>query len=152
MSFGKENTRNGGLDLELPTSLSMSSQIRWQQWCWGWSSNTLATWGKGPIHWKRPWSWERLRQEENRTTEDEMVGWHDWLNGHEFEQALGDGERQRSLACCSPWGHKELDTIEWLKWTKLNCFLFSKKHMPPIFVYCFVYKICFSIIAYTQWT
>ena len=41
-------------------------------------------------------------------TEDEMVGWHHQLNGHEFEQALGDGEGQGSLASCSPWGHKEL--------------------------------------------
>ena len=46
----------------------------------------------------------------------EMVGWHHWLNGHEFEQALGVGDGQGSLACCSPWGHKELDTIEWLSW------------------------------------
>ena len=42
-------------------------------------------------------------------TEDEMVGWYHKFNGYEFEQALGDGEGQRSLACCSPWGHKELD-------------------------------------------
>ena len=42
--------------------------------------------------------------------EDEMVGWHHRLDGHEFEQALGVGDGQRSLACCSPWGHKELDT------------------------------------------
>jgi len=41
--------------------------------------------------------------------EDEMVGWHQQLNGHEFEQAPGDGERQGSLACYSPWGHKESD-------------------------------------------
>ena len=40
-------------------------------------------------------------------TEDEMVGWYHQLNGHEFEQAPGDGEGQGSLACCSPWGHKE---------------------------------------------
>ena len=40
-------------------------------------------------------------------TKDEMVGWHDQLNGHEFEQTLGDGEGQGSLACCSPWGRKE---------------------------------------------
>ena len=45
-------------------------------------------------------------------TEDEMVGWHYRLNGHEFEQALGVGDRQGSLACCSPWGHKESDTTE----------------------------------------
>ena len=45
-------------------------------------------------------------------TEDEMVGWHHSLNGHEFEQALGDGEGQGNLVCCSPWGHKESDTTE----------------------------------------
>ena len=48
-------------------------------------------------------------------TEVEMVGWHHRLNGHEFEQALGDGEGQGSLECCSPWGHKESDTTECLK-------------------------------------
>ena len=42
-------------------------------------------------------------------TEDEMVGWHHRLDGHEFEQALGTGDGQGSLACCSPWGRKELE-------------------------------------------
>ena len=45
-------------------------------------------------------------------TEDETVGWHHQVNGHEFEEAPGDGERQGCLACCSPWGHKESDTRE----------------------------------------
>ena len=49
------------------------------------------------------------RQEEKGTTEDEMVGWHHWLNGHDFEQAPGDDEGQESLGCCSPWGLKEPD-------------------------------------------
>ena len=49
------------------------------------------------------------RQEEKRMTEDEMVGWHHWLNEHEFEQTLGDGDEQESLVCCSPWGRKESD-------------------------------------------
>ena len=44
-------------------------------------------------------------------SEDEMVVWHHHLDGHEFEQALGVGDRQGSLACCSPWGHKESDTM-----------------------------------------
>ena len=47
-------------------------------------------------------------------TEDEMVGWHQRLDGHEFEQASGVGDRQRSLVCCSPWGHKESDMTEQL--------------------------------------
>ena len=46
------------------------------------------------------------------TTEDEMVGWHHQLNAHAFEQALGDGEGQGSLVCCSPWGQKKWDTTE----------------------------------------
>ena len=49
-------------------------------------------------------------QKEKRAAEDEMAGWHHQLNGHEFEQTLGDSEGQGRLACCSPWGHKELDT------------------------------------------
>ena len=51
-------------------------------------------------------------QEEKGTTEDDMAGWHHGLNGHEFDQTLGDAEGQRRLACCSPWGFKELDTTE----------------------------------------
>ena len=45
-------------------------------------------------------------------TEDKMVGWHHWLSGHEFEKTPGDGDGQRSLVCCSLWGHKESDTTE----------------------------------------
>ena len=63
---------------------------------------------------KDPDAGKDWRQEEKGTTEDEMVGWHHLLDGHEFEQALGDGEGQGSLMCCSPWGVKELDSIEWL--------------------------------------
>ena len=51
-------------------------------------------------------------------TEDEMAGWHHRLDGHEFEQALGFGDGQESLVCCSPWGHKELDMTE--RPTELN--------------------------------
>ena len=53
-------------------------------------------------------------------TEDEMVGGHHQLNAHEFEQALGVGDGQGSLACCSPWGHKESDTTERLNRLKLS--------------------------------
>ena len=58
------------------------------------------------------WSITYHSQEEKGTTEDEMVGWHHQLNGHEFEQALGDGEGQGSPVCCSSWGCKKLDTTE----------------------------------------
>ena len=59
--------------------------------------------GKNPDY-EKDW-----RQEEKEVTEDEMVGWHHWLNGHEFEQPLGDSEGQRRLVCQSPWSHKESD-------------------------------------------
>ena len=61
---------------------------------------------------KYPAAGKDWRQEEKGTTEDEMVGWHHQLNGHEFEQAPGDGEGQGNLACCSPWSCKELDMTE----------------------------------------
>ena len=76
---------------------------------------------KAPIHWPalaKIWltgkdhdAEKYWRQEEKRMTEDEMVGWHHWLNGHEFEQALGEG----ILACGSPWGRKQSDTTEQLR-------------------------------------
>ena len=67
---------------------------------------------------KDPDAGKDWRQEEKGTTEDEMVGWHHWLDGHEFEQALGVGDGQGSLACCNPWGHKELDMTDRLNWTE----------------------------------
>ena len=66
---------------------------------------------------KNPNTGEDWRQEEQGMTEDDMVGWHHWLDGHEFEQALGVGDGQGSLACCSPWGCKESGTTE-LNWIK----------------------------------
>ena len=83
---------------------------------------------KSWTYWKWPWCWERLRagrrreqrmgeQRREQGTEDEMVGWHHRLDGHEFEQALGAGDGQGCLACCSPWGCKELDMTEWLNQT-----------------------------------
>ena len=59
-------------------------------------------------------------QEEKGTTEDEMVGWHHWLSGPKFEYTLGIGDGQGCLACCSPWGCKELDMTERLNWTEMG--------------------------------
>ena len=70
---------------------------------------------------KDPNAGKDWRQEEKGMTEDEMVGRHHQLNGHEFEQALGVGDGQGSLACCSPWGHKESDMTERLN-SKLQLF------------------------------
>ena len=55
-------------------------------------------------------------QEEKGRTEDEMAGWHHWLDGHESEWTPGVGDGQRGLACCDSWGCKESDTTEWLNW------------------------------------
>ena len=63
---------------------------------------------------KDPDAGKDWRQEKKGMREDQMVGWHHRLNGHEFEQAPGDSQGQGSLACYSPWGHRELDTTEWL--------------------------------------
>ena len=63
---------------------------------------------------KDPDAGKDWRQEEKGMTEDEMVGWHHWINGHDFEQTLGDSEGQGSLMCCSLWGPKEPDATVWL--------------------------------------
>ena len=106
---------------------------------------------EAPILWppyaKRRLIWKDLdarkdwRQEEKGTTEEEMVGWHHRLDGHEFEQTPGDGDGQGSLACCSPWGHKELDTTE-----QLN----SNKLLPLRMRLCVLCLVCQSCL--TPWT
>ena len=63
---------------------------------------------------KDPDAGKDRRQEKG--TEDEMVRWHHWLDGHEFEEAPGVADGQGSLVCCSPWRHKESDTTEWVNW------------------------------------
>ena len=64
-------------------------------------------------------------------TEQEMVGWHHQLNEYEFEQTQGDGEGQRSLACCSPWGHKESDMTELLNDNNKGIYkIYQKKKIP----------------------
>ena len=63
------------------------------------------------------------RRQEKGTTEDEMVGWHHRLNGHELEQTPGNGEGQGSLECCSPWDRKELDMTEQLNNNKPSLFI-----------------------------
>ena len=64
-----------------------------------------------------------------------MVGWHHRLNGHEFEQTPGDGDGQGSVACCSPWGHKQLDTTEGLNRTEMirhgELQIMKQQALPP---------------------
>ena len=79
---------------------------------------------------KDPDAGKDWRQEEKGMTEGEMVGWHHQLNGHEFEQAPGVGNGQRSLVCCSPWGCKESDTTEQLNWSDIYaCMLSCYSHV-----------------------
>ena len=70
--------------------------------------------------WKDPDTGKDWGQEEKGMTEDEMVGWHHWLNGHGFGWTLGVGDGQGGLACCGSWGRKESDTTERLNWTDDN--------------------------------
>ena len=85
--------------------------------------------------WKDPDAGKDWRQEEKGTTEDEMVGWHHRLDVHGFEQALGVGDGQGSLLCCSPWAGKELCMTELWNWTELNWFLlFHGSHTPHFFI------------------
>jgi len=75
---------------------------------------------KSWLIWKDPDAGKYWGQEENGMTEDEMVGWHHWLNEHEFGWTLGAGDGQGDLVCCSSWRHKESDTTEQLNWSELN--------------------------------
>ena len=96
----------------------------WREWCWSWNSSTLATseksWliGKDSVAGRDGW------QEEKGTTEDEMAGWHHWLDGCESEWTLGVCDGQGGLACCNSWGRKESDTTERLNWIDWDPYLY----------------------------
>ena len=64
-------------------------------------------------------------KEQKGMAEDEMIDWHHWLNGHEFEQAPGAGDGQGSLACCRAWGHKKSDMTEQLNWTDICIYMYK---------------------------
>ena len=80
-------------------------------------------------------------QEEKGMTEDEMAGWHHWLDGREFEWTPGVGDGQGGLACCNSWGCKESDMTEWLNWTRLVRLFFQR-------VYTFLFH---GFIHQLQW-
>jgi len=90
--------------------------------------------GKRYLIRKDPDAGKDWRQEEKGVTEDEMVAWHHWLYGHEFEQVPGVGDWQGSLVCCSPWGCKESYLTEWLNNSNLkktdNKHIICIKHFP----------------------
>ena len=95
-------------------------------------AETLILWppdAKSWLIWKHPDGGKDLGQEENRTTEDEMVGWYHWLDGHGFGRPLGVDDGHRGLACCGSWGRKELHTTERLNLLtsiriSMRCFTF----------------------------
>ena len=92
-------------------------------------AEALILWPPDAKNWligKDPDARKDWRQEEKQTTEDELVGWHHWLNGHEFEQALGVGDGQGGLACCSP---KSQTLSNWTELCTANCWAnMSKNH------------------------
>ena len=84
-------------------------------------AETLILWPPHLKSWfigKDPDAGKDWGQEEKGTTEDEMVGWHHWLDAHKFGWTPGVGDGHGGLACCNSWGHKESDTTEWLNWTE----------------------------------
>ena len=102
-------------------------------------AETLVFWPPDTKNWlirKDPDAGKDWGQEEKGTAEDEMVGWYHRLNGHEFEQALGIGDGQGSLACCSLWSHKESDTTEWLNWIEFSY------HILPCVCVCMCAQLC----------
>ena len=95
----------------------ISPGCSWKDWCWSWNSNTWPPDVKSRLIAKDPDAGKDWGQEEKGTTEDEIVGWHTWLDGHGFGWTSGVGDGQGGLVCCSLWGHKELDRAEQLNWT-----------------------------------
>ena len=98
--------------------------------------------------WKRPWCWERLKAEEKGTAEDEMVGWHRWLNGHMFEHTLGDSGGQGGLAYCNLWGCKVgYDWVNNNKIVDLQCFRCTARWFSYTYI---LFLKLFSIKAYCK--
>ena len=110
---GEDSWESLGLQGD-PTSQSWRKSllnIHWKNWCW---AEAPILWPPDVKGWLKTLMLGKIEVRSKRGWQDEMVVWHQQLNGHEFEQALGDSERQGSLACCSPWGRKESDITDWV--------------------------------------
>ena len=117
---GEDSSESLGLqgDPSSPSWRKSVLNIHWKDWCWTW--NSIILWPPDAKNWllgKDPDVGKAWSQQEKGKTEARMVGWLHRLDGHEFNQALGVDDGQGGLACCSPWGRKELATTEWLNWT-----------------------------------
>ena len=110
-----------------------------QSWIIGWTdAEAPILWPPGAKNWlirKDPDAGKDWRWEQKGLTEDVMVGWHHQLDGHEFEPALGVGDGQGGLACCSPWGCRVRHdwVTELMNWTDLPCFFVSFATSVKIF-------------------
>ena len=131
--------------------------IHCKDWCWSWNSSTLATSCEELTHWKRPWCWERLKV----GGEGYNGEWDGWMASQTQWACVwvtsGVGDGQEGLACCSPWGHKESDTTEWLNWTELK---YANKSLPhdsmqkitkieyytPVLELFFVFQVILSLL------
>ena len=116
----------------------------WKDWWWSWNSNTLATWWEELTYWKRHWCWERLKAGREGITEDEMVRWHHWLNGHEFENSgswwwTGKPDMLQSIVL------QRVDTTDQLKWSCMKRSLGISNFLGELFsltFYCFPLFLC----------
>ena len=135
LSAGKLMLLNCGVEntLENPLDCKEIRPVHYEDQSWDFfgrndaEAETPILWppdGKNWLIGKDPDSGKDWRREEKGMSESEMVGWHHWLNGHEFEQTPGVGDGQGGLMCCSLWGHKELDMTEWLNWTEFPKLVF----------------------------
>ena len=94
--------------------------MHWKDWCWSWSSNTLATWCEDPTHWKRPWCWERLKA----GGEGDHRGWDGWMASPTRWTWVWASSRSwwwtRKPSVLQLMGHKKSDTTERRNWTEMN--------------------------------
>ena len=143
-SVGEESWKSVGLqgDPTSPFWRRSSLGFLWREWC---EAEAPVLWPRHEKIWLtgkdsdagRDWG-----QEEKGTTEDEIAGWHHWLNGHESEWTPGVGDGQGGLACCNSWGCKESDMTERLNWTELKVWL------PPTLNSCIDYKVLLCKLFY----
>ena len=148
-SDGKASVYNAG-DLGLSPGLGRSLGLQgnptsqfWRRFLWDFFGENDAE-AETPVLWPphaKSWligkdsdagrDWE---EEEKGMTEDEMAGWHHWLNGSESEWTLGVGDGQGGLACCGSWGLKESDTTERLNWTEPRQHIKKQRHFPQKYI------------------